>query len=107
MKHPLVVVLPDAQADMDDTAEFIAQDNVDAARRFVVAAEASFRYLAEMPTIGPQRAFHHSNLLDLRSWRIRGFENWLVFYRPIPEGIEVIRVLHGARDLDDILESSP
>ncbi len=37
-------------------------------------------------------------------WPIRGFENYLVFYRPIEEGIEVTRVLHGARDIRGILE---
>jgi plasmid stabilization system protein ParE len=31
------------------------------------------------------------------------FRKYLVFYRPITEGIEVTRVLHGARDIDSIL----
>jgi toxin ParE1/3/4 len=37
-------------------------------------------------------------------WRIPGFERYLIFYRPIPEGIEVIRVLHAARAIAAILE---
>ncbi|MBI4604738.1 MAG: type II toxin-antitoxin system RelE/ParE family toxin [Planctomycetes bacterium] len=34
---------------------------------------------------------------------MRGFEQHLVFYRPVEDGIEVVRVLHGARDLRAIL----
>jgi toxin ParE1/3/4 len=32
----------------------------------------------------------------LRSWPL---DNYLIFYKPLPDGIEVLRVLHGARDL--------
>jgi toxin ParE1/3/4 len=41
----------------------------------------------------------------LRIWRIDGFPNHLIFYRPIEGGIEIVRVLHGARDIDAVLES--
>ena len=43
-------------------------------------------------------------LAGLRVWSIRKFENYLIFYRPVPDGIEVVRVLHGSRDIDTILE---
>ena len=33
------------------------------------------------------------------------FRKYLVFYVPIPGGIEVFRVLHGARDIDGILDA--
>ena len=46
-------------------------------------------------------------LTGLRVWRIQGFPNHLIFYRPVDDGIEVIRVLHGARDIDRVLESEP
>jgi len=102
----MIIVLAEAQADIDDTAEFIAQDNPETARRFVEASYTTFQQLAESPSIGTTRDFHNSHLSGLRSWRIRGFENWLVFYRPITDGAEIIRVLHGARDLDDLFEVS-
>jgi plasmid stabilization system protein ParE len=35
---------------------------------------------------------------------ITGFENYLIFYRPLAGGgIEIIRVLHGAQDVDRIV----
>ena len=36
-------------------------------------------------------------------WTIRGFPNHQIYYRPIDDGIEVIRVLHAARDITKIL----
>ena len=35
-----------------------------------------------------------------RVWRISGFEKHLIFYRPRPEGVEILDVIHGARDLE-------
>ncbi|MFC1707767.1 DDE-type integrase/transposase/recombinase [Planctomycetota bacterium] len=42
-------------------------------------------------------------LAGIRMWSIRGFKNHLIFYRPSPEGLDVVRVLHGARDIPRIL----
>jgi plasmid stabilization system protein ParE len=33
-----------------------------------------------------------------------GFENYLICYRPVANGIDVIRFIHGARDLPRLLE---
>jgi toxin ParE1/3/4 len=38
-------------------------------------------------------------LIGLRMWPIPGFKRYLNFYRPRRNGIEVVRVLHGAMDL--------
>ena len=80
--------------------EFIAFDNLDAADRFLDAAQSTFQQLAEMPGMGRTRPFPQSVLKNLRSFRIRDFDNYLIFYRPIADGIEVFHVLHGARDLE-------
>jgi toxin ParE1/3/4 len=37
-------------------------------------------------------------------WRVRGFAKHLIFYRPIEDGIEVIRILHASRDLAAVLD---
>lgn len=42
-------------------------------------------------------------LVGLRYFRIREFPNHVIYYRPIPKGIEVFRVLHGAQDADRLL----
>jgi plasmid stabilization system protein ParE len=40
----------------------------------------------------------------LRRWRVRGFENFMIFYHPLSNGIEIVRVLHGARDIESLFE---
>ncbi len=75
------------------------------ATRFLECAEKAFSTLASAPTMGRVRRFPHAEVGELRSWAIPNFERYLIFYRALPGGIEVIRVLHGMRDLDRIFGS--
>jgi toxin ParE1/3/4 len=45
-----------------------------------------------------------AELEGLRVFPVKGFANYLLFYKPLPRGIELVRVLHGARDIPSILE---
>ncbi len=78
---------------------FIAQDNPDSATRVIEATFETFKTLAITPDIGRSRRFRNPKLKDIRSWRVSGFDNYLIFYRPIPEGIQVFHIYHGARDI--------
>lgn len=42
--------------------------------------------------------------MRMRRWPVTGFENYLVYYRPLRDGIEIIRILHGARDIARLLK---
>jgi toxin ParE1/3/4 len=89
-----------AYMDLDECAEFIGRDSPRAALRFLEAADEQMERLAGAPTIGS--SFWETDdprLTGLRFAPIRGFEKYLIFYRPIRNGIEIIRVLHGARNL--------
>jgi len=88
-----------AVQDIVELADFIALDSIQAADRFLEATEGAFHLLAENPNAGAQRTFHSATLRGIRMWPIRGFEKHLIFYRRIPDGIEVVRVLHTARDI--------
>ncbi len=74
-------------------------DNIEAAYRFLRAAEEAFRDLERMPFMGSPREFQDSTLTGIRMWRVKGFPKHLLFYRPIKDGVEIIRVLHSARDI--------
>ncbi|NOT00409.1 MAG: type II toxin-antitoxin system RelE/ParE family toxin [Phycisphaerales bacterium] len=102
-----MVIRPAAQDDLDDAGAYIAKDSPATAKRFLVAAERAFQQLSDTPGLGRVRKLRHSRLAGVRSWRIQGFENWLIFYRPVDSSLEVIRVLHGARDLETVLDDSP
>jgi toxin ParE1/3/4 len=60
-----------------------------------------------MPALGSVWESDHPELAGLRVLPIRGFENYLVFYRSMADRIEIVRVLHGARDLDSLLRMEP
>ena len=97
-----IVVTPPAGRDLDEQFLYIAQSSSDAAVRYFRAAEATFNQLAASPHLGGVVEFRNAQLTGLRVWRIRGFEKHLIFYRLIEHGIEVVRVLHGARDIEAV-----
>lgn len=105
---PLYHVLPAADSDLDQQADYLAQEaGIDTALRFYDAARVTFEHIAQMPGLGESRDSADVRLTGLRVWRIEGFERHLIFYRPGPNGIEIVRVLHGARDVDRILDDGP
>jgi toxin ParE1/3/4 len=99
-----IIIQPAAARDMEEQADYLAQRSLDAATRFARAVEETFQQLASMPGMGSPREFRNPALAGLRVWRLRGFENYLIFYRPVEQGVEVLRVLHAARDIQSILE---
>jgi toxin ParE1/3/4 len=59
-----------------------------------------------MPGIGARfDRVSHPRLNGLRSSQVTGFKNYIIYYLPKPDGIELIRVLHAARDAKTILET--
>jgi toxin ParE1/3/4 len=88
--------------DLEEQAEYIRQDNPRAALRFLEAAEATFRQLASMPGIGERFETDNPLYQDLRGFPISKFSSRVVYYKPLADGVIIIRVLHGARDVDRI-----
>jgi toxin ParE1/3/4 len=89
-----------ARTDLLHLARWIAQDNPDAAHRFLDAAREAANMLAELPKLGPAGRFRSRGLSRVRIWPIRGFDKILLIYSAERTGIDVLRVVHGARDLD-------
>ncbi len=82
-----------AQHDLDGIADYIKERDPAAAERWVDLIEARCRLLAEQPRLGRRR---DGLRRDLRSLAVG---NYLIFYRRTRGGIEIVRVLHGKRDL--------
>jgi toxin ParE1/3/4 len=99
-----IIKRPLALFDLIEEADFIEQVyGLAKAESFLDAAEASIANLASMPLMGSPRPYLVAEIPDLRQWRIKGFEDYLIFYRPVPDGVEIIRVLHGKRNIPTIL----
>ena len=94
---------PQADRDINNQFEYIAKDNLEAAIRFYEAAFSAFDVLLRNPHIGPAREFENPQLSDVRIWLVKGFDKYLIFYRTTDERVEILRVLHAARDIDNIL----
>lgn len=87
--------------DLQSIYRYIRQDDELIARRFLDAAYDSFEFLSDNPQLGRARPeFAHP---QLRSWRVQGFRNYLIFCRPLNDRIQIWRVLHGSRDLNQLV----
>jgi toxin ParE1/3/4 len=103
--HKSITKSPQAYRDLIDIASYIAQDNFEASERFLHAAETTFESLAKSPEIGNLCPFQNSLAAGIRVWPVRRFKRYLVFYRSEAKGIDVVRVLHAARDWQALFEN--
>ena len=85
-----------AEQDLDALVEYVEQDSPQAAERLLDAAWETFTELAEMPYLSRERSDAAPRWPGLRSWAIRGFPRFLIFYRPSADRIEIVRIVHGA-----------
>src|SRR6476619_4983480 len=97
-----VLKRPQAERDIEECFVYIAEDNVDIAVEFLAAVEASVEQLGEFPMMGKSREFQNKQLRSVRMWHVKGFENYLIFYMATVTAIEIIRVLHSSRDIEDL-----
>ena len=91
------------ETDLEDVWLWIARDSEDAADRFVDAVERTFAEIARHSQIGWERPWKHRQLKGLRSWRVKDFPSYLVFYRIEGEVVAMVALLHSARAFERIL----
>lgn len=101
---PSVKKTPQAKRDLLEHVLYLAEINPDLADRFIDASEMAFEKLAQMPLKGKPQSFQSPKLKDVRRWFIPGFDKYLVFYRPLKGGIELLRVLHGMQDVNAVMD---
>lgn len=91
-----ILKTPNAEKDLDDIWDYIAEDNPERAVRFLRMLEEKLKALASNPQIGRARP---ELLVDLRSFAVK---NYVIFYQSLDDGILVVRVLSSFRDLGAI-----
>ena len=90
---------PQAEADILEIWDFIAEDSVAEADLWVDRLDAKLGLWATQPMMGRSRDELAQGLRSL------AFGRYVVFFESIPDGIDVLRVLHGSRDLDASFEA--
>jgi toxin ParE1/3/4 len=88
-----------AEEDLIELWVYIGHDNVRAADRLLDEIEERFHLLADEPRLGRERP---DIAPELRYLPVRGY---LILYRPISEGIEIVRVVHGARNIQALMRA--
>jgi len=97
------LVRPLADRDLDDQSYYYATfASAEIGHRFLVAAHEAFALLATQPNLGWRSRLRHPRLKELRVFRVKGFKKTLILY-PFPEGVEILRVVHGPRNLPALL----
>jgi len=99
-----VIVRDRATQDLRLQANYIlTKGDRKTAETFLECAELTFSQLAKTPKIGKKVLLLAPSPQEIRQWRIKNFKNHLIFYQLREETIEILRILHSARDLTDIM----
>jgi len=88
---------PQAEADIEAIALYIANDSPSAALRWYDEIHRRCRRIGEMPGMGVARPDVRP---DLRTFAMGSY---LILYRRTDDGAEIVRVIHGARRWEDLL----
>jgi toxin ParE1/3/4 len=90
-----IIRRPRAEQDLGEIYDWIADDSTANADAYIERLVATMRLLADMPRMGSCRL---SRFPSVRSFSVGSH---LIFYQPVEDGIEVVRVIHGARDWEN------
>ena len=95
-------ILPEAEQDVENIGSYLGERNASAARRFALAVGQTAEMLCNNPELGER--LHADTTGQIRYRTISGFKNYLIFYHRVNSVLEIIRILHGARDYEKLLQ---
>lgn len=97
-------VRPLAWREINTQLDYLEEEaGLETAERFLDQLMSSFQALADMPKMGILCGFRKPSTRRLRRWQVKEFENWLIFYQVSREGVDIVHVIHGARDIEALL----
>ncbi|MBD2140902.1 type II toxin-antitoxin system RelE/ParE family toxin [Anabaena sp. FACHB-1250] len=94
----ILMISPEASRDLSEIIDYFVTRNIDAGERFVDEFEKRCQYLANFPNMG--RSYENIRF-DLRGVPLDGY---VILYRVINGGIEIVRVVSGYRDLESLFQ---
>jgi toxin ParE1/3/4 len=96
-----ILITEDANLDLQEHFNYLAQNNRD---RAFDAARKTFAALARMPGMGRQYESEEDDVVNIHKWTVKGFKNYLIFYRYDDETLEILRIIFATRDFTSILK---
>jgi toxin ParE1/3/4 len=100
-----ILIHEDANSDLQENFQYLAQSNQSSALSFFDAARQTFASLAQTPGMGQKYESDDEEIVNVRKWSVKGFNSYLIFYRYDDEILEILRIVHGTRDLTPLLKS--
>jgi toxin ParE1/3/4 len=92
-----------AMRDTNKYANYISKDSVDAALRFYESVTQTTRLIADHPARWPRYEAVDPRVGEIRRRAVVGFDKYIIFYRILDDVVEIVRVIHGSRDIPTIL----
>jgi toxin ParE1/3/4 len=96
-----------ADGDLREILDHLAAGPPELPGRFLQAVRATLSGLRDLPGKGRALASDHPRLTGFRYYTVNGFRNYVIYYRVIGNVMRIERVLHGARDRDQLLPGEP
>jgi toxin ParE1/3/4 len=104
MRRLSIWLRPRAEDDLESAFRYLEREaGTSTAIRFEQAIQAALQRLSELPDIGAPWPTSDPRLGQVRKWGVPKFSDYLLFYRQEAGAIHILRILHGARDIDRIL----
>lgn len=98
------VIRSAARQDILDQFLYLIDQNVPhVAERFIDAVDETIAKLTKRPRIGAPKKLKDPRLQGLRGWPVSGFEAVRIYYLASDNALQVVRILHGKRDIDRLL----
>ena len=83
---------------------YLADADEEIAQKFLNACDETFLFPAENKRIGSVKNFKDAKLSEVRMWRVKKFEKYLIFYIPTENGVKILHVLHSSTDYNRAFE---
>ncbi|HEV3317896.1 MAG TPA: type II toxin-antitoxin system RelE/ParE family toxin [Candidatus Angelobacter sp.] len=96
------VLTAEAERDLDQILDYLVEDSIDVAGRVLDAIENAFYKLAKAPNIG-----HFREDLADKQQKFFLVYSYLIVYRFQTKPLQILRVLHAARDVQSLLDMTP
>jgi toxin ParE1/3/4 len=97
-------IFPAAEDDLSEIGDYFDERNDTLSQRFYERFWKTVQMLTSSPNLGERCRFRNPAVKGMRVWQVDGFSNYLIFYRPKDDELQILRVIHGSRNYIAIFE---
>ncbi|GAB4182662.1 MAG: type II toxin-antitoxin system RelE/ParE family toxin [Coleofasciculaceae cyanobacterium] len=94
------LISPSASRDLNAIADYFLTRNVDAGERLFHEFTKKCQYIAQFPNLGKSYSYLRPSLRGLP------LDGYIIFYRVVEDGVEIVRVVSGRQDLESLFSES-